>query len=264
MKTSLEPKRILVTGADGQLGATFMELSNGYPHLDFDFKTRADLDITDPGDLESAFSEGSYTYCINCAAYTNVEEAERNPEVNYQVNSEAVQDLAHKCKKNNIVLVHISTDYVFDGQKTVPYTVNDIPNPINEYGKSKWEGEQYVNQILPEHYIVRTSWLYSRKFGHNFYRTVLSKMGQGEELTITDGQMGCPTDAAHLVDFVLNELIKKRMPFGTYHFTNGVAMTWYGFALRILEENGMANLKGRIKKGEYPTLAKRPKYSVLG
>ena len=183
-------KRVLVTGANGQLGKTINELfSKNEDNLKFTFATRAELDITKEANLKVFFRNNKFDYCINCAAYTNVEQAEKTPKTAYKVNAEGVKYLAEACKETDTVLIHISTDYVFDGEKTEPYTVKDKPNPINEYGKSKLLGEQHIQDILEKYFIIRTSWLYSKKYGNNFYKTILEKAKAEKELFITDEQI---------------------------------------------------------------------------
>jgi dTDP-4-dehydrorhamnose reductase len=256
--------RILVTGANGQLGLAFQDLNLDFPEASFDFKTSEELDITQKGQIGEAFRKGNYNFCINCAAFTNVEDAEKNPEEAFKVNAEGAKNLALVCKEHGVVLIQISTDYVFDGEKEGAYSVQDIPNPINEYGKSKLKGEEYIKSILPnKHYILRTSWLYSKKYGHNFYKTILKKAQAGEELHITDAQRGCPTNSEAFARFILNEIVLGDKPFGTYHFADGKPMTWYEFAKQILEENGLMKTTKLVLDTNYCTLAKRPKNSVL-
>jgi dTDP-4-dehydrorhamnose reductase len=263
MEKSTIINRVMVTGASGQLGRSLQDLAGDYPNLEFVFMTSKDLDITDFKKVDHAFEMGNFKYCINCAAYTNVEEAEKSGEKAFKVNTEAVKNLALACKRNGVTLIHISTDYVFDGEKGSPYTVNNLPNPINQYGKSKWEGEKYVQKIMEVHYIVRTSWLYHKNYGKNFYRTILDKAKRGEELRITDEQVGCPTNAVNLAKYLLNLIITNKQPFGIYHFTDGQAMSWFSFAQNILEENGLKNTTNIVKDNNYRSFAKRPKFSVL-
>ena len=160
-------------------------------------------------------------------------------------------------------MIHISTDYVFDGKKDGGYTVEDKTNPINVYGKSKLAGEKFIQQIQPNHYIIRTSWLYSKKYGHNFYRTILRKALAGEDLYVTDAQKGCPTNTESLAKFILNEIVLGEKPFGMYHFTDGNPMTWHDFAKQILKENGLTEKVDLVLDSNYRTLEKRPKNSVL-
>ena len=256
-------RRILVIGAGGQLAKTLKDCVIDYKEAIFDFKTSRELDITIPEKIEQTLKTGNYNYCVNCAAYTNVEQAEKTPIEAFKVNAEAVNHLAGACKNHHVSLVHISTDYVFDGNKGEPYTVDDLANPINEYGKSKLKGEENIRKILPNHFIIRTSWLYSKKYGHNFYRTILAKAEQGAELRITDQQVGCPTDTETLAKFILEEVIPGNKPYGTYHVTDGKPMSWYEFAEHILNENGLTEQTKLVLDRKYRTFAKRPKNSVL-
>jgi dTDP-4-dehydrorhamnose reductase len=255
-------KRVLVTGSNGQLGLCIQELSKTISGHDFVFTTSKELDITDAKAVTEFFSAGHYDFCINCAAYTNVEKAEKFPGLAFEINAEAVKNLSVSCKEFNIVLIHISTDYVFDGTKKTPYTVKDIPNPINEYGRSKLLGEHYIQRFLNRYILIRTSWLYS-DYGHNFYRTIVEKSKTEKELYITDEQIGCPTNAMNLAGFILGLLSKPTLNYGLYHFTDGEAMTWFDFADKILIEKGLRNKVELVRDRKYRTFAKRPKNSVL-
>lgn len=255
-------KRVLVTGANGQLGQCLQKIVASYPDLEFSFKDAEQLDITDPNNVHAVFDSTPFDYCINCAAYTDVEQAERSPEIAYRVNAEGVKNLALACKKHQAVLIHISTDYVFDGKKKEGYLPSDTPNPINTYGKSKLKGEYYIQEILNAYTIIRTSWLYS-EFGTNFYKTVLKKAKAGEKLQITDAQIGCPTHANNLAVYILEVINQDDAHKGIYHFTDGKAMTWYGFAEWILSQHNLLNSVKLVKDKNYRTFAERPKYSVL-
>ncbi len=257
-------KKVLVTGANGQLGKTFKELySSNLQGLDFIFVSKSALDITNQNRLSVFFSKNIFDYCINCAAYTDVEQAEKSPEVAYRINSDGVRNLAKVCKEKNIILIHISTDYVFDGEKAKPYTVFDVPNPINEYGKSKLLGEKYIQNILSSYYIVRTSWLYSKKYGHNFYKSILNKAKKEKVLSVTDDQVGCPTNTVDLSLFIVNLAIQAPQAFGIYHFCGSEILTWYDFARQILSENQLVNKTKLVKVSNYVNFAQRPKYTVL-
>ena len=255
-------KRILVTGGSGQLGLSIQNIHKKYTDLDFVFMNSKELDITNLKMTQEIFGSNHFDFCINCAAYTNVEQAEKQPEKAFALNGEGVKNIAIACKANNVVLIHISTDYVFDGDKGTPYTTQDKPNPINEYGKSKLLGEQYIQQILKKYYIVRTSWLYS-EFGKNFYKTILKKANTEPVLYITDEQTGCLTNACNLARFIIEELILNTAVYGLHHFTDGVAMTWYSFAKKILADNKMNKSIKLEKAMDFSTLAKRPKNSIL-
>ncbi|NND80424.1 MAG: NAD(P)-dependent oxidoreductase, partial [Maribacter sp.] len=151
-------KRILVTGSSGQLGMSIQKIHKEYDNLDFVFMNSKELDITNLQRVQEIVGSGHFDYCINCAAFTNVEQAEKTPEKAFAVNAEGVKNIAIACKEKDVLLIHISTDYVFDGEKSAPYTIDDKPNPINEYGKSKLLGEQYIHEILQEYMLIRTSW----------------------------------------------------------------------------------------------------------
>ncbi|MCF7559592.1 dTDP-4-dehydrorhamnose reductase [Sabulilitoribacter multivorans] len=257
-------KRVLVTGSNGQLGKTIKELykSNIFS-LDLFFVSKEELDITNKNQLQSFFRAKNIDYCINCAAYTNVEQAEKTPEIAFEVNAEGVKYLAETCKDFDVVLIHISTDYVFDGEKTEPYTIKDKTNPINEYGKSKLLGENFIQDILNKHFIIRTSWLYSKKYGNNFYKTILKKAKSGEALSITAEQIGCPTNTENLANYILNLITNKSTDYGVKHFCDEKAMTWYDFAKKILLENDLSSHTSLVKANNYRTFAKRPKNSIL-
>ena len=255
--------RILVTGAGGQLGKSIQDLAPEYPGLDFLFVDKVDTDITRADLVLEKFREYRPDYCINCAAYTNVEQAEKTPEPAYAVNVKGVENLAHSCKEIQTVLIHISTDYVFDGAKEEGYTPGDQPNPINVYGKTKWLGEQVIQDQLKRYFIIRTSWLYSKKYPPNFYLTILEKAKRGDHLMVTDVQTGCPTDAANLARHILELIGSGSEEYGISHFTDGVAMSWFSFAVKILKDNNLFT-RGFISKAcNYGTFAKRPKNSVL-
>ncbi|XMO87899.1 dTDP-4-dehydrorhamnose reductase [Algibacter sp. AS12] len=257
-------KKVLVTGANGQLGQTIKEINDsGILDIDFTFVTKADLSITNPKDLLQYFSTNTFDYCINCAAYTNVEQAEKTPEEAYNINSDGVKLLSEYCKTYNVILIHISTDYVFNGEKQAPYLTTDCTNPINEYGKSKLLGEKNIQENLEKYFIIRTSWLYSKKYGNNFYKTILSKSETEKELYITTKQVGCPTDTVNLTNYILNLIQNDYQGYGILHFCDLDVMSWYDFAIRILEENNKSQQTQIIKSNKYKTLARRPKYSVL-
>ena len=254
-------KKVLVTGANGQLGQCLQKITPSYKELNVIFKSSKELDITDILEIEEAFVKGNFNYCINCAAYTNVEQAEKTPDIAYKVNAEGVKNLANVCKRYNTTLIHISTDYVFDGEKDEPYTVKDVPNPINEYGKSKLLGEKHIEEIMDNYCIIRTSWLYS-EFGKNFYKTILKKAKAEENLSVTDEQLGCPTNANNLALHIVEKLIQNNN-FGIEHFTDGYFCTWFGFAKKILIEHKLQNMVQLRRDRNYRTFARRPVNSVL-
>jgi len=254
--------KVLVTGANGQLGKCLQKHSEKFPELEFLFESSQTLNITSVESVGNYFNRHQPDFCINCAAYTNVEAAEHQKELAFQVNSEAVKTLSQSCKTHNTKLFHISTDYVFDGNKLSPYIETDTTNPINVYGGSKLQGEVMISETMDHFFIFRTSWLYS-EFGHNFFNTILKKANEGAELNITTEQIGTPTNANDLALFILNLIKENSKAFGLYHYSNQGEATWYDFARLILEEKQLekdVNLKATFS---YPTKAKRPKFSVL-
>ncbi len=255
-------KKILVTGANGQLGRCIKDAAPQFPGLDILFVAKEDLDIGDEASLKIFFQKNTFHYCINTAAYTNVEKAESDPEKAFQINSEAVKKLAQKCKEYGTVLLHVSTDYVFDGKKITPYNEDDETNPINVYGASKRKGEQYIQENCDKYFIFRSSWLYSQ-YGHNFYKTILRNAKEGKPLTITTEQTGTPTNANDLAETLLVVINSGIEDYGIYHYSNGGETTWFGFAEAILKHSNLDQKTKLAKTNQYVTFAARPKYSVL-
>ncbi|HLU81382.1 MAG TPA: dTDP-4-dehydrorhamnose reductase [Flavobacteriaceae bacterium] len=256
-------KNILVTGTNGQLGKCFQKEASNYSGFHFLYTTPEELDITSEENLNVYFDTHKIDVCINCAAYTNVEKAESEPEKAFAVNAEAVKILAEICKFHQVILFHFSTDYVFDGKKNEAYSEEDSPNPINVYGASKLKGEKYIQDILERYFIFRTSWLYS-EFGHNFYKTILSKSEEaGVQLKITDQQTGTPTNANDLAKAVLKTISLENKNYGLYHYSNMGKTTWYGFAKAILDFTGKSNTVNLQASDAYKTVAKRPENSLL-
>jgi len=227
-------KRILVTGANGQLGTTLKQQSLG-SNDQWVFCGRDEIDITDTHSITSFLEKQSFDFCINCAAYTHVEGAETEIDAARALNVEAVKNLVLACNEKQITLLHISTDYVFDGTKKTPYVETDPTAPLNQYGKSKLLGEQYIQQNAAAFYIIRTSWLYSKTLGTNFYSAILNKAKKGDSLIVVNDQIGTPTDVAHLAEFLLY-MIKKEPEYGLYHFSDEQIMTWYDLAVAIVKE----------------------------
>ncbi|WP_103069051.1 dTDP-4-dehydrorhamnose reductase [Aquimarina sediminis] len=262
MNEKSEVKNVLVTGSNGQLGQCLQKIEENHSKIDLFFANSTMLDITNKDKLEQFFNDKRIDYIINCAAYTNVEQAEKEPELAFMVNAEGAKNLAQICKKHNSTLVHISTDYVFDGMKRSPYTEDDITNPLNEYGKSKLVGERYIEEILDKFYILRTSWLYS-EFGNNFFKTILKKSNTEQELTIVTSETGTPTNANDLAEFILSLVKNNSQKYGIYHFSNLGEASWYDFAREILRVSGKLDSIILKKTDNYPTFAQRPNYSVL-
>ena len=254
--------RILVTGADGQLGRSLKEISSDYPDHKFYFTDKEELDITQPEALEAYFSQHRIEVCINAAAFTDVDGAERNPEAAFEINASGVKHLALTCQKYNVLLIHISTDYVFDGENKQGYSPQDPPNPINVYGASKLQGEAYVRHILEEHVILRTSWLYS-DYGTNFYKTIRRKLAEEDRIGVTDLQKGCPTHARDLARFIMEWMEDPERKYGILHFSGEQEMTWYEFAKKIAMEHAPDQVKRIVKDNKYRSFAARPANSVL-
>lgn len=254
--------KILITGANGQLGKCLQKHSEKLPDIEFLFETSQTLNITSEEALNSFFKANQPDFCVNCAAYTNVEAAESEEELAFQVNSEAVKFLSKQCKTHNTKLIHISTDYVFDGLKFSPYLEKDSVSPINIYGASKLQGEVMISEHLDQFFILRTSWLYS-EFGHNFFNTILKKAKDRADLNITTEQVGTPTNANDLAKFILNLIQLDSNAFGLYHYSNQGEATWYDFARLILEEKHLEEEVNLNATFSYPTKAQRPKFSVL-
>lgn len=254
---------VLVTGSNGQLGKTIKDLFLiNEDSVKFTFMSREELDISNRQALESYFNTNSFDYCINCAAYTNVEQAEESIEEAFKINSEAVGFLAESCKNSNVILIHISTDYVFDGKKETPYTEKDPTNPINQYGRSKLAGEKQIQTILKEYFIIRTSWLYS-KYPKNFVTTIATKISENANLTITTSQEGTPTSCTELSKFLYWLILNKSTDFGVYHFSAKGTATWYDFALKIADHFPEYDQTKIVKTAEFKSKAKRPSYSVM-
>ncbi|RZS99305.1 dTDP-4-dehydrorhamnose reductase [Aquimarina brevivitae] len=253
---------IVVTGSNGQLGRCLQLIAKNDKDCNFQFLNSSEFDITSKNQIAELFNSKTIQYVVNCAAYTNVEQAEKEPEKAYLVNAEGVRLLAEACKEHNAILIHISTDYVFDGSKNTAYTEEDVPNPINEYGKSKLVGEKYIQEILEHYFIIRTSWLYSQ-FGKNFYKTILEKSKSQEKLTIVDSEIGTPTNANDLARFILDLITMNFNNYGIYHYSNEGQATWYDFAHEILRFSGKLDFIKLDKTNYYPSFAKRPSYSVL-
>ncbi|MEN8117269.1 MAG: dTDP-4-dehydrorhamnose reductase [Bacteroidota bacterium] len=259
--------KILVTGAYGQLGNEIKELGNRYPNWKLLFTDVDSLDITNEKSVQTFFSTNKPDAVINCAAYTAVDKSETEQELAEKINALAVKILAGVSKKFSAKLIHVSTDYVFNGQACVPYSEEDNVNPQGIYGKTKLLGEQYCREENPDSVIIRTSWLYSA-FGNNFVKTMLRLGTEREELNVVFDQVGTPTYAADLAESILKILEiaekdpKKFVP-GIYHFSNEGVASWYDFAYAIFGISGVNCNVSPVLSDQFPTPAKRPAYSVL-
>jgi dTDP-4-dehydrorhamnose reductase len=257
--------KILVTGASGQLGMALQEESMSHTSVDFIFASRSDLDIVNHNNIKDYLDLHKPIFVINTAAYTAVDKAESEQERAFLINEVGAKNIALACKKRNIGLIHISTDYVFDGEAIVAYKETDAVNPLTVYGRSKLAGERAIQKIaLSHYYIIRTSWLFSKK-GHNFYNTMLRLANEGKDISVVNDQWGSPTRAEELASAILHIAITgEASQSGVYHYTGGGECTWYAFAKAILEKNYPDHYSLRpVMTSEYPTVAKRPRYSVL-
>jgi dTDP-4-dehydrorhamnose reductase len=253
---------VLVTGANGQLGQSLQFIAPNYPELHFVFCSSSDLDITKLEDCKAAFSKIKPDYCINAAAYTAVDKAESEPEKAHLINVNGARNLAEACKTHNTILLHISTDFVFDGEKKSPYTETDVPNPTGVYGQTKLDGEKAIQAVFDKYYIIRTSWVYSQ-FGNNFMKTMLRLVSERNSISVVNDQIGTPTNAVDLADALAQIIGSKKDAFGIYNFSNEGQCGWYDFAKKIFEINNINIDLKPIPTSSFPTPAKRPKFSVL-
>jgi dTDP-4-dehydrorhamnose reductase len=258
---------VLVAGANGQLGQAIRSIAKNHPKTEFVFCASADLDITSSENCNSIFNKYKPNYCINAAAYTAVDKAESEPEKAKLINVVGAKNLAEACKENNVILLHISTDFVFDGTKKEPYNEFDLPNPTGMYGKTKLEGERAIQGVFDNYFIVRTSWVYS-EFGNNFIKTMLRLASERDQISVVNDQIGTPTHALNLAEALLKIIqLTDQNPlkdnFGIYNYSNEGQCSWYDFAKKIFE---IKNIKMDVKPiptSQFPTPAQRPKFSVL-
>ncbi len=258
--------KILVTGADGQLGNEFRKLARSRYDLEFIFTDIGELDITKESEVNAFLDKNRVNYILNCAAYTAVDKAEEEPEKADLLNSHAVKILGGISNDRDIRLIHFSTDYVFDGTKKSPYTEEDTPHPVTIYGKSKLEGEKIIRKSK-NCMIIRTSWLYSAS-GNNFVKTIMRISREKDELQVVSDQIGSPTWANDLarttliiIDRTKNN--KTRDRYLLYHYSNEGTCTWYDFATEIVKLAGFTIKIRPVHTEDYPAKAPRPSYSVL-
>ena len=255
--------KILVTGANGQLGREMREvLEQNCPGITV-YTDVDTLDITDRNALEEFFKANAITHVVNCAAFTDVNRAETEQTPCYRINADAVQNLAQAAMSCNAKVIHISTDYVFDGTAHQPYTESDKVHPVSAYGTSKRKGEMALLSICPEAIILRTAWLYS-PHGGNFVKTMMKLGKEKPSLRVVFDQIGTPTSAADLAQAIYSILTARQWTPGIYHYSNEGAISWYDFAKAIHRIAGITTCKvSPITTDDYPTPAKRPHYSVL-
>ncbi|MDO5510742.1 MAG: dTDP-4-dehydrorhamnose reductase [Weeksellaceae bacterium] len=257
-------KKVVVTGADGQLAKCLAELTQSRPTagIEFIYLNRQQLDISDKNVVEAFFFSNQIDYLVNCAAYTAVDLAETEVEKAFQVNADGVRNLAEECYENQVKFIHISTDYVFDGHAQQAMDEQHTCNPLSVYGKSKLEGERLALQYHAQSIILRTAWVYS-EYGKNFLNTMLRLFAEKDQLNIVHDQHGTPT-SAHDLAMAIYLIIQAGQPLsGIYHMVNSGDTTWHGFAEEIKRQIGSHIQLNPISTSQYPTPAHRPAYSVL-
>lgn len=255
-------KTILVTGANGQLGNELKYLKNSFTDFKFIFTDKQALDITNNEAILSFFKINEIDFCINTAAYTAVDNAENDQENAMLLNATAVKYLAEVCKEFNAKLIHVSTDFVFDGKGNIPLKEENKPNPLSVYGATKLKGEEFA--LEKDALVIRTSWLYST-FGNNFVKTMLRLGTERDELNIIADQFGTPTYAKDLAKAILDIISNNKVENikGLYHFSNKGEASWFDFTKEIFSISNINCKANPIPTTEYPTPAERPKYSVM-
>ncbi|MBR9913548.1 MAG: dTDP-4-dehydrorhamnose reductase [Algicola sp.] len=253
---------VLVTGANGQLARSLKDLKENHSNVHLIFKNSNDLDITNAAAVNDSIIGKNIDFCVNCAAYTAVDKAESDQVNAFNVNHAGVKNLAVACAKADTILIHISTDFVFDGEKSKAYNESDSTNPINIYGLSKLKGEEELQEQLNNYYILRTSWLYS-EHASNFMKTMLRLSETKEALSVVADQIGTPTYTADLAETIFKIIESNTQLFGVYHYSNEGVASWYDFAKAIFEETQKPVKVTPIKSQNYPTPAKRPAFSVM-
>lgn len=255
---------ILVTGSNGQLGSAILSLKNNFSNYKFLYTDIDELDLGNFSEVENYISINGIDLIINCGAYTNVDKAEDEPHLADAINNLAVENLARIAKEFHLKLIHISTDYVFDGNSFEPYAELDEPNPQSVYGLTKMKGEQALLKINPDDSsIIRTSWLYSEN-GHNFVKTILKLAEEKERIYVVSDQLGAPTYANDLAQAILQMIpLLKSDGVQIYHYSNKGKCSWFQFAQEIIELTGKTCKVEPILSEKFETKAKRPKFSLL-
>lgn len=262
------PKQVLVTGVGGQLGHSIQDRASHYPQFVFTFVDYTDLDLSDAKAISTYLADKSFDYILHCAAYTAVDKAESELTLVDQVNHLAVKQLAEWAKSNNAYLVHISTDYVFDGCHYQPYSESHPTDAINAYGLSKLNSEKAVVASLATAAVIRTSWVYS-EYGNNFVKTMLRLGSERDQLNVIFDQIGSPTYAGDLADAMLNLISQHHQDIYShegcefFHYSNEGVCSWYDFAKAIFELSDITCDVQPIETKDYPTPAKRPHFSLL-
>ena len=253
---------ILVTGSNGQLGSEMQQAAKRFPNFKYIFTDVAELDICDKNTLNNFVKKNGVNFIVNCAAYTAVDKAEDDVELCYKINRDAVKNIAEVAQENAVKVVHVSTDYVFDGTNYVPYTEDMPVCPSSVYGKSKLEGEQVLLENCKDAVIIRTSWLYS-SFGNNFVKTMMKLGTERDNLNVIFDQVGTPTYAADLAENILNVISHESFVPGIYHFSDEGVCSWYDFTKTIHRIANITCNVQPIETKDYPVRTPRPHYSVL-
>lgn len=254
--------KILVTGCQGQLGRELREVLEEQIPGQTVYTDKDDLDITDQAAVEACLRQGDFSHVINCAAYTDVERAEEDKHLCYSINVDGIRNIARMADELGIKVLHVSTDYVFDGTSCRPYNEGDKVNPTSEYGTTKRKGETALLGLSPESIIVRTGWLYS-PYGHNFVKTMLRLGSERPEVKVVFDQVGTPTYARDLAEAIVAMVTTPRWMPGIYHFANEGACSWYDLAQAVMDEAGFSTRVVPITSADYPSAVTRPHYAVL-
>ncbi|AMQ01371.1 dTDP-4-dehydrorhamnose reductase [Pedobacter cryoconitis] len=256
-------RNIIVIGGSGQLGQCLNEVISGREEtFNYIFLSRSDLDFVNSEDVKRLFEHYKPLYCINCAAYTEVDRAEEDLDRAFEVNEFAVKRLAENCLAYDTTLLHISTDFVFDGDSGIPLTEDKPTNPVNAYGLSKLNGELQIQQVMEKYYIIRTSWLYSEK-ANNFVKTMLKLAQSRDQLQVIYDQVGTPTYAVDLAKVIVNIIKNDKNAYGVYHYSNEGVASWYDFAKAVFEFAEIDMKVLPVTSSVFVTKAKRPHYSVM-
>jgi dTDP-4-dehydrorhamnose reductase len=258
---------VLVTGANGQLGQAIQFIAKNHTEIKFVFCSSSDLDISNKENCQTVFQNTKPDFCINAAAYTAVDKAESDRDKAELINIIGSKNIAEVCNQFDVKLIHISTDFVFDGSNDKPYTETQITNPKGVYGQTKLDGEKAIQQVFSKYFIIRTSWVYSQ-FGNNFMKTMLRLASEKTALSVVNDQIGTPTNAVDLAEALVQIILfNNQQPtannYGIYNFSNEGECSWYDFAKKIFEINNVSIDLSAIPTEQFPTPAERPKYSVL-
>lgn len=255
-------KTILVTGANGQLGSELKHIAGNYPQYDFLFTDRNLLPIDQQAAVDQYFSEHKPDFCINCAAYTAVDKAEADRETAMNINGKAPGFLGEASARVGAKMIHVSTDYVFNGNSSTPYKEDDQTDPVNYYGQTKLEGELNLLSSNPDAIIIRTAWVYS-EYGNNFVKTMLRLMKERPAISVVNDQVGSPTYARDLAELIMVIVQNENWKKGIYHYSNEGQISWFEFALQIRDAAGLQCEVNPVPSSGYPTPAKRPAFSLL-